>query len=662
LTPKNPGPISRFLIAVAPALLVVACATAPPPSNDADVDAAAAARANREWEETTRNRADALMAEAQLLQSEGRFDEALAKTDEALCEVVNTPPGYQPQIVYIEYLAELIDEADALESSSLPFEDGLESTEEYVSLPPLDIFFDEDVGAVEADVEESLLPESDIPLVINPTVERFLEAMSSPGEYRNRIAAGLERAGTYLPMIRARLERARLPLDLGYLPLIESAYSNRAYSRARAMGMWQFIASTGRHYDLEVGSLIDERRDPVLSTDAAIAYLDDLYDQFGDWYLALAAYNSGSGNVRRAIRRSGSTDFWVLKRFLPRETRNYVPAFIASVIVAHNPQRYGFEAPVDRPWVYDSIEVPDALDLQFMADNSGIPLGELRELNPAIRRDLTPARGTTVLRLPPGTAPRAEAVLESTAREKWAPRMLHTVRSGDSLYAIARKYGSSVSDIRQANGLRGSLIRPGQTLVVPRYGAVANRSARASRSTETDGTYVVRRNDTLWEIARGFSISIDSLCSANGLSRNDIIRPGQRLKIPDGSRDTAYQPSIASGTGSVSSHTVRRGDTLSDIANRYGVTVNAIKAANGLSSSRIYPGKVLRIPAGVGSPQTQKTASGGTTYRVRKGDTLYDIAQRFGVSISALRRANGLSSSRIYPGDVLQIPRSQAKG
>jgi membrane-bound lytic murein transglycosylase D len=613
-----------------------------------------------DWEELARERADAFMASAQRLQAEGRSQEAMNRADEALCEVLATPPGYRPRPEYLDYLAELIDEADDIEASILPMYEGLEETEELVILPPIDLFIDEVPG--EAIVEDGQLPPSDFPLILNQTVESFLEAMTSSGEYHRRIEVGLGRAGTYLPMIRAELARAGLPEDLSYLPLIESAFSLKAYSRARAHGMWQFISSTGRYYGLEIGSLIDERRDPVRSTEAAVAYLSDLHDEFSDWYLALAAYNSGAGNVRRAIRRSGSTDFWVLRRYLPRETRNYVPAFIASVIVAKHPVQYGFTEPHETPWDYDHIEVPDALDLEFLASKSGIPLDDLRELNPAIRRDLTPARGTTTLRLPSGSAADAQAVLDSNPRDKWAPRMIHTVREGDSLYVIARKYGSSVSAIRQANGLHGSLIHPGQNLVVPRFGTSTQIARQQPLRTGDDGSYVVQRNDTLWDIARGFSVSVDSLCAVNGLARNQVIRPGQRLKIPDGASYSAPVRSAAGSAPIASTHTVRSGDTLYDIARAHGVTATALRRANGLSTSRIYPGKVLRIPAPVDKAAPARTASAPNTYRVRKGDTLSDIARRFGVSTSALRRANGLSTSRIYPGDVLHIPTSQAKG
>jgi membrane-bound lytic murein transglycosylase D len=647
------------MIVATVALMLASCSSVQEPSHEVSTATNNTAKDYRQWEESTRDIADDLMAEAQRLQGEGRGEEAVSLTDDALCLVLDTPAGYLPGVRYLDYLAELIDEANDIEAALQPIDDVIEDAEEFVLLPPIDLFVDDSV--ITETVEDSPLPPSDFPLELNSTVERFLEAMVSSGEYHQRIETGLSRAGTYLPMIKSRFAAAGLPEDLSYLPLIESAFSVRAYSRARAHGMWQFISSTGRHYGLDVGSLVDERRDPERSTDAAVAYLSDLHDQFNDWYLALAAYNSGSGNVRRAIRRSGSRDFWTLRRNLPRETRNYVPAFIASVIVAKQPEKYGFTAPVEKAWEYETIEVADALDLQFLAEESGIPLDDLRELNPAIRRDLTPARSTTALRLPPGTSEAAETVLSSTPRDQWAPRMIHTVRSGDSLYAIARKYGSSVSAIRQANALRGSLIRPGQNLIVPRFGTGTASAIHQPQRTADGGIYVVQRNDTLWDIARGFSVSVDSLCAANGLSRRDVIRPGQRLNIPTGASASYTPVRQESAKDSGTTHIVRTGDTLYDIANDYKVSVGALKQINGLRSSRIYPGKELRIPAPTQTSASSRAGIEPGTYKVQKGDTLYDIARRFGVSISDLRRANNLRTSRIYPGDVLRIPNSQAK-
>jgi len=657
---RNIDVTGRLFLLASTFLVFTSCASSPDSIPDADTTQSTRQEYFQRWEQMTRDSADDAMAEAHRLAAEGNVAEAIVVADEALCLAFDTPPGYPIRQVYVDYLAQMIEEADELEALQQPFSEVFTPVEELVIVPPIDIAVD--TSDIEEAVDENGLPKSDFPLVLNPTVEKFVALMNSQGEYHERIGAGLSRAGPYLPMIREVLGASGLPLDLAYLPLIESAFSLTAYSRARAHGMWQFISSTGRHYGLEVGSLVDERRDPVRSTEAAAAYLSDLYGEFNDWYLALAAYNSGAGNVRRAIRRSGSRDFWTLRRYLPRETRNYVPAFIASVIIAKNPVSFGFVAPVEQEWDFDTIEIPDALDLEFLATKSGIPLEDLRELNPAIRRDLTPAKSVTILRLPLGTADSAQAVLDSNARSDWAPRMIHTVRSGESLYTIARKYGSNVSAIQQANGLHRSLIHPGQNLIVPRFGTGSPPpSSTRSFSTTEKGAYTVLRNDTLWEIARGFSVSVESLCAANGLSRNSIIRPGQNLRIPVGAvtSESAADRAASAPTGSTSTYTVRSGDTLYDIAGAHGISVSALKTANRKNGSRIHPGDVLQIPEPVvDSPPRLNASSGSTTYRVRSGDTLYDIARKFGVSTSALRKANGLRSSRIYPGDVLRIPAS----
>jgi membrane-bound lytic murein transglycosylase D len=581
------------------AVLAAGCASAPgspdsslhTPAPSPTVSPAATATASSE--EDARGHAQRLLDESRSLAAEGRTDEALARLDEAICVALDLPRGLAASPDYLEWAARLIGEADDLEDDlaliAMAAADG-----ELVDLPPIEGL---PAGIVSDDGVGSLLPASDFPLELNPTVLKFVDVMSQSGEYHNRIARGLARAGTYLPMIREKLAKAGLPQDLAYLPLIESAFSTTAYSRAKAHGMWQFISGTGRRYGLAVGSLLDERRDPELSTDAAIAYLRDLYLEFGDWNLALAGYNSGEGNVRRAIERSGSRDFWTLQNRLPKETRNYVPAFIASVIVSKQPERFGFPPIVEEDWTYDRIVVDDPLDLQFLAKGLDLQLADLRELNPAVRRDLTPPGRDTAIRLPTGYGARAEQLLAATPTAEWAPRTSYTVREGDTLSAIAKRHGSTVADIRQANGLRSTLIHPGQNLIVPRAGAASSSlpvEEETRRRVAHGGTYVVQRNDTLWQIARSFGVSLDRLCADNNLSPRQTIRPGQRLKVPGGASTAATPPPQSARAASV--YTVRRGDTLFDIARRFGTTVALLQRANGLRGSRINPGDVLQIP------------------------------------------------------------------
>jgi membrane-bound lytic murein transglycosylase D len=516
------------------AIVMSACASAPPPEpartavepqpTPESVATTGQDGTHWAWERATRERADLIVVEAQTLADDGDLEAALSRLAEAEALVRDTPPDYVRREQWHAYLADLETEAARLAARFGP-EDDLTDDTDRSDLPELP-----DVERHELVWSADGLPPSDYPLVRNPTVERFLDAFTRPGEYRTRIQRGLERCGPFLPMIRDELARAGVPQDLAWLPLIESSFSLTATSRARAHGMWQFMASTGRHYGLRIDGLVDERRDPVLATRAAARYLADLYRQFDDWHLALAAYNSGAGNVRRAIRRTGSRDFWTLQRRLPRETRSYVPAFIASVIVAADPARFELPAPVLEPWSLVPLEIPEPLDLAVLAEHMQTDIGTLRRSNPALRRELTPAGRPTVLWLAPEDAETARRVLAELPRSEWAPRMVYTVRSGDTLSGIASRHGSSVAAIRAANGLRGSLIRPGQELIVPRFGL--ETPSEPVRREAPEGTYVVRAADTLWDIARSFGVRVALLCEANGIGPDDPIFPGQRLRIP----------------------------------------------------------------------------------------------------------------------------------
>jgi len=381
----------------------------------------------------------------------------------------------------------------------------------------------------------------DLPVVVNAEVTSLIEYYNGP--YRERFARATERASRFLPFIRQEFQRAGLPVDLSYLPLVESAFNPQARSRARAQGLWQFMAGTGKLYDLHVNGLLDERNDPYLATTAAARHLKDLHAMFGDWELALAAYNSGAGRVMRALKRGkGVTDFWGLRRFLPRETRNYVPAMWAALVVAKNPEAYGFVRIPDNPDCLGRVPIDGALDLEVLAERAGLQVERLAEINPALVHRLTPLDGRYQLAVPCGQEEAVAATVASIPASERIRRFLHVVKRGETASAVARKYGSSVAAILAANHLRSPRsLRVGQTLIVPR----------------TPGTVAV---------------------AARRAAAREPSRDHRKVGPPAGATDR---------------YVVRSGDTLYEIARRTGTTVAKLKSLNNLVGSRITPGDVL---------------------------------------------------------------------
>jgi len=396
---------------------------------------------------------------------------------------------------------------------------------------------------VDAAAEE---PTFDIPITVNDAVERWLTYFQTDG--RKNFAIYLSRAGRYEPMMRAMFRDAGLPEDLVYVSLIESGFSPRAYSRARAVGLWQFISSTGRLYDLKISYWVDERRDPLKATKAAAAHLKDLYDEFGSWYLAAAAYNGGPNRVRRGISRTGSDDFWTLsqRRYLRRETRNYVPKLIAAALIAKQPEHYGFlDIQEAEPLAYDIVQVPDATSLDVIAEAAGVSAGEVAELNPQVLRGVTPPGEAYAVRVPPGTGHRFAvnfARVPDSERVTWVQ---HVVRRGETLSEIARNYGVSVSGIQAANrGINPRRLQIGQSLIIPRAGKlptyataprttarrVAPKKVEPQRPEGPFITYRVQRGDSLWTIARRYDVTPNDLMQWNGLTTSRIY-PGDEVRI-----------------------------------------------------------------------------------------------------------------------------------
>ncbi|MCG8467557.1 MAG: LysM peptidoglycan-binding domain-containing protein [Gemmatimonadetes bacterium] len=389
--------------------------------------------------------------------------------------------------------------------------------------------------------------DAQFPLIMNERVESWISYFQNV--IPERFGLYLERKARYEPMIRRKLREAGMPQDLIYLALIESGMNPYAYSRARAVGMWQFIASTGRAYDMEISFWIDERRNPEKATDAAIRYLSDLYRQFGSWYLAAAAYNGGPGRIRRGLRRVEGGSFWDLAdaRLLRRETRDYVPKIIAAAIIGHHPERYGFgdlqpQAPVD----VEIVTVPDATSFDVLAEAAGTDQETIRELNPEYPQRVTPPGRAVSIRVPTAGAAGFETRYAAVPVDERVTWTYHVVTRGQTLGEIAGRYGVTVAGLRAANNnVNPRRLRIGQQLVIPNSARMASRSgARTSTSppraapapqtrSEVQGgpvTVVVRRGDSLWSIARRYSVSTRQIMEWNRLTSARIY-PGDRLEI-----------------------------------------------------------------------------------------------------------------------------------
>lgn len=384
----------------------------------------------------------------------------------------------------------------------------------------------------------------DMAVEVNEQVQVYLEYFQT--KIRPVFTRYLIRAGRYVPVMQEIFREEGLPEDLVYLSMIESGYNPYAFSRARASGPWQFISSTGKKFGLEQDYWVDERRDVEASTRAAAAYLNELFDRFGDWYLALASYNAGEGAVARGMRRTGGTTFWELYEAyaLPRETRDYVPKFIAATIIAKNPEEYGFFVEPHPPMAFDDVTVHAPTTLEAIARAVGVDKDEITFLNPHLRRGMTPP-GTKPYKVhvPVGTtdlfAANFPAIREAEGAA-WAKKsrnmgtnnqlVRHRVRRGETLSTIASRYRTRVSSIQRANNMgRRTVIREGAILMIP-----TGRYYQASSGQTVH--HRVRRGESLWKIANQYKVRLRDLMAWNGLNSNSVLRPGQRLVIrPRGS-------------------------------------------------------------------------------------------------------------------------------
>jgi membrane-bound lytic murein transglycosylase D len=424
-------------------------------------------------------------------------------------------------------------------------------------------------------------------------------------DYLRRV---FERSARYLYHIAGELDRRDMPADLALLPIVESAYDPFAYSHGRAAGLWQMIPGTARRFGVRQNWWYDGRRDVLDATRAALDYLQFLHDEFdGDWLLAVAAYNSGEGNVRRAIRRNlkagKPTDFWHLR--LPRETSTYVPKLLALSQITAEPARFDLNLPAieDRPY-FEVVPLQGQMDLALLAELAGTGMDEIYALNPGFNRGATDPDGPHRAVVPRLNAPEliaALAGLPATERMRW---VRYRIRNGDSLITIARRHDTTVEVVRAANGIRGNIIRAGDYLMIP----TATRSlASYSQSVEQRLTrtqsiargsnrveHTVRSGDTLWEVARRYGVTTRSLAKWNGMAPGDTLAVGRKLVVWT-EQASAPAASPAATTRKIR-YTVRRGDSLSRIAQRFRVSVGQLKRWNDLAGARyLQPGQQLTM-------------------------------------------------------------------
>jgi membrane-bound lytic murein transglycosylase D len=495
---------------------------------------------------------------------QGHVEAAKQEFDRAVNLLLESPYGGRTEPRIREHFDRLVDRISTYEVRALAAGDGFtEKTYEAASIDEL-LALSATLGTPDAapaltDAVRSDLKTAnhDIPIPLNARVLAYVELFQ--GRLHDFIEEGMKRGSKYLPMIQGVFRAEGLPLDLAFVPLVESAFKPNALSRAKAKGVWQFMAGTGLENGLRRDWYIDERSDPEKATVAAAKYLRTLSKMFdGDWHLALASYNGGPGRMQRAMRKAGIDDFWTLSakpKLLPRETREYVPMILAAMVIARNPSQYGFDFEPETLPAVDRVTLPRPVDLRRVAEWTDTTIDHIQALNPELRRWTTPVKDTKYqLKVPAGMAAIVQAKLSDSPPADLASLKYYTVKRGETLLTIARKLRVSKSDLADANYLRGTAgVVAGQKLMVPHEASVlmaagTERSvpatearttvaqpgqlARAAANSDRVKTsYEVRRGDTLASVARLFKTTVASLKTWNPRVLGDRLTAGQHLTV-----------------------------------------------------------------------------------------------------------------------------------
>ena len=423
--------------------------------------------------------------------------------------------------------------------------------------------------------------EGHIPLVTNSQVESYIRYFQGKG--RKGFNIWLRRYVQYKELILPILEEYNLPEELIVVSMIESGFDPKAVSKAKAVGLWQFMYSTGKQYGLKRNWYIDERQDPVKSTRAAAKYFVDLYEEFEDWYLVLAAYNTGPGRLNRALNLHETSDYWQLYS-LPKDTKNYIPYYLSSAIILKNPEKYGFKIPKVSPLKFDIVTIEKSADLSVIAKSADTKVSTIKKLNPELRQPATPSNGPYVLNIPLG---KKDSFYEKFNKipddEKFAVQNVeHRVKKGENLISIASKYRVLVADLQTINNISNKdFLSIGQRLKIPVKGGLYSNYPEKV-------VYKVRSGDTLGHIAEEYNTRASEIRKWNNMGGSSLIRPGQKLTL-----FVKGQP--VKDTPKKNVYIVKSGDSLGKIARKNNTSVNKIKNWNNIKSDTIYPGQKLTI-------------------------------------------------------------------
>jgi len=520
-----------------------------------------------------------------------------------------------------------------------------DTAEQHVPPEPEDLLLEELSALDKTGTWEKGIPEKYItaqpevvynfPITVNKQVEFYLNVFQN--RQRNYFKKWLARSGKYVPGIHQELKKAGLPEDLAYLAMIESGFNPSAYSHAHAAGLWQFIKGTGRHYGLRIDTWVDERRNPEKATLAAISYLKTLHDEFGDWYLAVAAYNAGEGKIARAIKRYKTRDFWELAqhKYLRIETKRYVPKLIAAIMIAREPAKYGFtDIDYQSPVVYDVVKVPSRTDLAAVAAAANTKVKTIHKLNNELRKNQTPPNlSDYLIRVPRGSRKLVADNLKRLHPVITTDYKTHTVCKGDTLSRICRAYDLNKKTLLKANNLHSAKLNKGQRLRIPyrttRYvllkkgETLSKRYASAGKNNPLI-LHQLKRGETLSKISKQYNVPVDIIMQWNDITNVRKIKAGQHLALyVEGDQKNIVQVVVSSNGTKVKQRKKSQFVTLAD--------------------------SKKRKPAG----QTMETQL--TWYKVQNGDSIWTIARKFQVSARDIKNWNQLPSNMIHPGKRLVV-------